>query len=1547
MLKGMVSSIATGLASGGTVDGDLVITGDFKVEGAGSFAFDEIVEGTMQIIGDLSLEETSSSSGILKFKDTDQALLGQIGLARTTNDIATGSANLDLVSRLEFNGKFMWSQQNTNRMTLTSTGLGIGTTSPATQLHLNGTDPLARFQVSSGNNFGGIEFYNNSGALASKIGNFGHTQNLYFNVQGNDNAIFHSTGNKFFKDIEIENQFPKVIFDDTQGGAMQIASNAGDIRISQNASGDTPTTDTIYVTNDGKVGIGLSASSPPSHPLHINSSVSNGQLMQLHNTNNADGTFIKFTGANSTSEDWQLGAGVTGFSIYSITDSAFRFIVGNDGNVGIGSLSAPTHKLHALSTDNKAFLLDRNTNNNPTSLNEFSSFYSLSIKNRASGTYLNFGGDSTHTSLQATDGAGSATAKNIVLNPYGGNVGIGTSSPSQLLHIEGSSFPTALIKGGSSGSVLRLQGANNDSVVFNDNTADKWFLRYQPGVDKIDFFNAGLSSSALTILDSNNKIGIGTDSPNTSVEISDTDAKLRLVSERHNTDTGATNNFTQFGYDSSGDRPFIISNQANTPIHFKVNAGSIRFVIDDNSRISLSNNGGSSSTIFGRNAGNNLNSDTIGNNLYGESTGNAYTTGSRNTHFGHNNARYNVTGTKNVSMGYEALLGSSGNSHSNNTAVGYQTLKATTTASSNTALGIFAGLNLTDGSFNVLLGASAGENLDTNTNHNVMVGYQSGEHADGATVASVRNAYVGYQSGRYLDDGQDNVAIGYQSMYSNSSEGNNALNNVAVGKNSLYSVTTGSFNTALGKDSGDSITTGEKNVFVGTDSGQNMVTNSNSTFVGYEAGYNAQSSNSTSIGYQSLYKSTGNDNSALGVDSMVENTSGVNNVGLGKSALRNNQTGNYNTAVGSNALLGTASNSHSNNVAVGYKSLHVVETCSENVAIGVESMQLATTGNKNTAMGYQSLRLNATGAHNTAIGHEAMEGVSGNSHSHNTAIGVASLKSITTGNDNVGVGNYTLDALTIGHSNVAVGKSALSLEVEGYGITAMGFGAFSNANRNGGSATGSAILNPQVGIGYIAGASTTTGNTNTFIGAYSAFSNTTGSRNVVLGYSALYTPTTANDCVALGNDAMGHAQAGQAYSGVVAIGKDAVKGNSSSTTTAINGTVGIGMDALTALTSGSSNVAIGFESGKLLTTGHSNTFLGYESAQSFDSGESNMTAIGRNSMGSANNDSSANCVAVGVNALEGGTGVITNSIAIGKDAMSSTNVRNVDASIAIGLNAMDSTCGGGVVDCIAIGRDSMHHASNQLSGVSDSIGIGKNSLQALTTGDGNIALGSSSCSSMTTGTYNVAMGFEALRDQSTASFNTAIGTNALSNSEAENNVGIGKSAGDVIVTGLNNTIIGTGSDPSANNATNQTVIGFAVTGIVDNSVVLGNAAVTKVYMSSDGDAEIYANGTINTSDRRLKENIKDSDLGLEFVNKLRPVKYNYIKDKHDGKTKYGIIAQEVQEVLKESNNEDFAGIKDSDEYLGADYIQFVAPLIKAVQELSAEVNELKQQLKDK
>jgi hypothetical protein len=122
---------------------------------------------------------------------------------------------------------------------------------------------------------------------------------------------------------------------------------------------------------------------------------------------------------------------------------------------------------------------------------------------------------------------------------------------------------------------------------------------------------------------------------------------------------------------------------------------------------------------------------------------------------------------------------------------------------------------------------------------------------------------------------------------------------------------------------------------------------------------------------------------------------------------------------------------------------------------------------------------------------------------------------------------------------------------------------------------------------------------------------------------------------------------------------------------------------------------------------------------------------------------------------------------------------------------------------------------------------------------------------------------------------------------------------------------------------------------------------------------IYSNtGTINTSDERLKTNIVGSNLGLDFINDLNPVSYKFIeggKEIVDGdivsipgsRTHYGLIAQEVKEVLDESGIEDFAGwvkmeIDDVDSMQGLRYDQFIAPLIKAVQELTARVKALEE-----
>ena len=114
---------------------------------------------------------------------------------------------------------------------------------------------------------------------------------------------------------------------------------------------------------------------------------------------------------------------------------------------------------------------------------------------------------------------------------------------------------------------------------------------------------------------------------------------------------------------------------------------------------------------------------------------------------------------------------------------------------------------------------------------------------------------------------------------------------------------------------------------------------------------------------------------------------------------------------------------------------------------------------------------------------------------------------------------------------------------------------------------------------------------------------------------------------------------------------------------------------------------------------------------------------------------------------------------------------------------------------------------------------------------------------------------------------------------------------------------------------------------------------------------VYAtNATIQTSDVREKENINDTKLGLDFLKDLRPVSYEW-KKKKDNKTNqthYGLIAQEVVESLKQhgiDSIEDFGGIVhegDPKGLYGARYEEFVPILIKAVQELSEEIKQLKE-----
>jgi hypothetical protein len=104
------------------------------------------------------------------------------------------------------------------------------------------------------------------------------------------------------------------------------------------------------------------------------------------------------------------------------------------------------------------------------------------------------------------------------------------------------------------------------------------------------------------------------------------------------------------------------------------------------------------------------------------------------------------------------------------------------------------------------------------------------------------------------------------------------------------------------------------------------------------------------------------------------------------------------------------------------------------------------------------------------------------------------------------------------------------------------------------------------------------------------------------------------------------------------------------------------------------------------------------------------------------------------------------------------------------------------------------------------------------------------------------------------------------------------------------------------------------------------------------------------------------NLGLQFIKKLKPVSFNwdnretYVREckytygEKDGtlaseKQHYGIIAQDLKSVLDELNVRfDGLGHDDEKDAYRVTYEELIAPIIKAIQELVAENQEIKDRL---
>ncbi|WP_370899222.1 tail fiber domain-containing protein [Chryseobacterium gossypii] len=106
--------------------------------------------------------------------------------------------------------------------------------------------------------------------------------------------------------------------------------------------------------------------------------------------------------------------------------------------------------------------------------------------------------------------------------------------------------------------------------------------------------------------------------------------------------------------------------------------------------------------------------------------------------------------------------------------------------------------------------------------------------------------------------------------------------------------------------------------------------------------------------------------------------------------------------------------------------------------------------------------------------------------------------------------------------------------------------------------------------------------------------------------------------------------------------------------------------------------------------------------------------------------------------------------------------------------------------------------------------------------------------------------------------------------------------------------------------------------------------IFSVGASTNRWSAVYAvNGTIQTSDLRLKKDIENTRYGLASVMKMRPVEYNW----KDGKGKHmvGFIAQEMEKIVPEAVETPTS----KDEYYGMNYNQIIPVLTKAIQEQQA------------
>ncbi len=369
----------------------------------------------------------------------------------------------------------------------------------------------------------------------------------------------------------------------------------------------------------------------------------------------------------------------------------------------------------------------------------------------------------------------------------------------------------------------------------------------------------------------------------------------------------------------------------------------------------------------------------------------------------------------------------------------------------------------------------------------------------------------------------------------------------------------------------------------------------------------------------------------------------------------------------------------------------------------------------------------------------------------------------------------SINNLTDGKSNgtnVFIGDNA-GINTTNFDNTAVGISALTtNTQGNGNSA-----------IGYNTLSQTTTGSENTANGAYSLYSNTTGVANTAIGKGALYNNTTGTFNTVLG-----------------------VRANSNNQTGWNNTIIGYEAGKSTSLHNKSGNIFLGYKAG-FNETGSNKLYIENSNSSTpliggdFANDSIFLNGIVRISGGSPGTDKiltsdangnatwENNAAAYDINGLSDGRSD-GNSIFLGDGAGVSDDLTS-NHNIGIGKNSLNSVTTGSAN--IAIGKNSLSNSTTTFA----SIAIGEDALSVSTDKSG-LAIGYEALKNNGTGatlpqhsSTNIAIGFQSLKANTIGYSNITLGSQSLiSNTTGYQNTAIGASSLYSNITGYQNTAIG-------------------------------------------------------------------------------------------------------------------------------------------------------------